>query len=373
MPPETQTDPDLYGILGVDKKASAEEIKKAYRKLARENHPDQNPGDTAAEERFKRISAAHDVLSDADKRKQYDNARRFGGLGGMFTGGQPQGGGPTVDPSLSDLLGNIFGQADGGQRRAGRGPRREKGADLEAQVTVSLRQAVDGAQVPLAVRTSASCTTCGATGARPGTSPTVCPRCQGRGVEAEGQGLFSITQPCGRCGGSGTVIETPCGTCGGAGRVEATRRYRVNLPAGVREGSRVRLAGKGSAGRHGGPAGDLFVIVHVRPDPVFRAAGDHLEVEVPLSITEAVGGAEVEVPTLDGRKRLRVPPATQHGTVQRLRGEGPPRLNGKGRGDLRYRFVIEIPELSDDARGEAIGRIGDLFPAAARAKLFGDD
>ncbi|MGX6448983.1 DnaJ C-terminal domain-containing protein, partial [Patulibacter sp. S7RM1-6] len=264
------------------------------------------------------------------------------------------------------------GRGGGGGARGSR-PTQQRGRDLEADVTLSFRQSIDGAQVPLSVRTTATCDTCSGTGARPGTSPTVCPRCQGRGVESQGQGLFSISQPCSRCHGAGTIIEDPCPTCGGEGAVHTTKRYRVNVPAGVKEGSRVRLAGKGQAGRGGGPPGDLFVITHITPSEVFERRGDDVEVTVPLSIAEAVQGADVEVPIFDGRKKLRVAPGTKHGTVQRLRGEGPPRLNGSGRGDIRYRFVIEVPKPDTDDQREAVDRLADLFPAAGREKLFAEE
>jgi molecular chaperone GrpE (heat shock protein)/curved DNA-binding protein CbpA len=240
---------DLYKVLGVDKKASPEEIKKAYRKLAREYHPDRNPGDAKAEERFKQVSAAYDVLGDADKRKQYDRGSLFGfGTGGA---GRPGGsaGGPGFDPSsFGDILSDLFGRGGGREPRQQRGPRAERGRDLEAEVAISFDQAIDGAQIPLSVPTATGCSTCHGTGAKPGTSPKICPRCQGRGIESQGQGLFSISQPCSRCGGSGTVIDDPCPTCHGEGVVRTTKRYRVNIPAGVRDGSRVRLAGKGEPG-----------------------------------------------------------------------------------------------------------------------------
>jgi molecular chaperone DnaJ len=335
---------DLYKVLGVDKKASQDEIKKAYRKLARKYHPDTNK-DAGAEERFKEISQAHDVLGDPEKRKQYDTARSNPFAGGNPFGGGGAGGGFDTG-GFGDILSDLFGRASG---RGGGGtssqPRPERGRDLEAGVTISFEQAVDGAQVPLSVATSAVCSTCTGTGAKPGTAPKVCPRCQGRGIESQGQGLFSISQPCSRCHGSGAIIEDPCPTCHGAGQQKTVKNYKVNIPAGVREGSRVRLAGKGEAGRNGGPPGDLYVVTHVAPSPIFERKGDNLEVEVPLTIPEAIRGADVEVPTLNGRKKLRVAPGTKHGTVQRLRGEGPQKL-GKGpahRGDLHYKFVIDVP------------------------------
>jgi molecular chaperone DnaJ len=361
---------DLYSVLGVDKKASPEDIKKAYRKLARRYHPDRNPGDARAEERFKEVSAAYDVLGDADKRKQYDRGTLFGGFG---TGAGRAGGAGGFDASsFGDILSDLFGR----NREAGRqprGPRAERGRDLEAEVTITFAQAMDGAQVPLSVPTATTCATCHGTGARPGTTPKICPRCQGRGIESQGQGLFSISQPCSRCGGSGTVIEDPCPTCQGEGAVRTVKRYRVNIPAGVREGSRVRLAGKGEPGRNDGPPGDLYVVTHVEPSPVFQRKGDHLEVEVPLTIPEAIRGAEVEVPTLRGRKRLRVPAGTKHGTVQRLRGEGPPKLDRSARpprGDIHYRFVIDVPASLSREQSEAVENLSKVMNGNPRASLF---
>jgi molecular chaperone DnaJ len=366
MPPK-----DLYAVLGVDRKAPADEIKKAYRKLARQYHPDRNPDDKRAEERFKEISAAYDVLGDAEKRKQYDR----GGLLGSFGAGggaRPGPGGGFEGGSFSDILSNLFGGAGGGAAGGGgrRGPRPERGRDLESDVSIGFEQAIDGAQVPISVPMSTMCTTCTGTGAKPGTTPKVCPRCQGRGVESQGQGLFSISQPCSRCAGSGTIIEDPCPTCAGSGAVRTVKRYRVNIPAGVRDGSRVRLAGKGEPGRHGGPHGDLYVITRVSPSPVFKRKGDNVEVEVPLTIPEAIRGAEVEVPTLHGRKRLRVPPGTKHGTVQRLRGEGPARLGSKGNGDIHYRFVIDVPATLSAEQSEAVDRLSEVMNGDPRARLF---
>ncbi|MFL5846111.1 MAG: molecular chaperone DnaJ [Solirubrobacteraceae bacterium] len=364
---------DLYKVLGVDRKASQEEIKKAYRKLARQYHPDRNPDDASAEEQFKKISAAYDVLGDPDKRKQYDR----GGLGAFFGGGQGGAGAPGFgggfDGGLGDILSNLFGGGGpaGGARTAGRrGPRQERGRDLEADVSISFEQSVAGAQVPLQVPISQMCPTCTGTGAKPGTSPKTCPRCQGRGVESQGQGLFSISQPCSRCQGSGTVIEDPCPTCAGSGATKTVKKYRVNIPAGVRDGSRVRLAGKGEAGRNGGPPGDLYVITRVAPSPVFARKGDNVEVEVPLTIPEAIRGAEVEVPTLEGRKKLRVPGGTKHGTVQRLRGEGPPKLGAKGKGDIHYRFVIDVPDTLTTEQSEAVDKLSEVMNGNPRARLF---
>jgi molecular chaperone DnaJ len=370
------TRPDYYKTLGVDKKAKPDEIKKAYRKLARQYHPDRNPDDKRAEERFKEISQAHDVLGDPEKRKQYDSGS--GAFGGAGPGGPGFGGFGNFDfdaSSMGDILSNLFGGAGGaGGARRGRS-RPQRGSDLETEVRISFDQAISGAQAPLSVPTSGVCATCHGTGAKPGTTPKVCPRCEGRGIETEGQGMFSISQPCSRCGGSGTVIEDPCPTCHGSGAVRTVERFRVNIPAGVKEGSRIRVAGKGEPGLHGGPPGDLYVITHVDPSPVFKRKGEHLEVEVPLTIPEALLGAEVRVPTLDGSKTLRVAPGTSHGALQRLRGEGPPKL-GSGsppsRGDLHYRFVIDVPqELSDEQRA-AVDGLSKVMNGNPRAALFSE-
>jgi molecular chaperone DnaJ len=372
---------DYYKTLGVPEGASQKDITKAYRKLARQNHPDANPGDASAEERFKEIQSAYDIVGDPDKRKQYDRGGIFFGSGGRGGGpagagtGAGQGGFGNFDAGgFGDILSNLFGGGAGkagGGAAGGRRARSERGADLEAEVSISFEQAIDGAQVPLSVAASTRCATCHGTGAKPGTAPKVCPRCQGRGLESQGQGLFSISQPCTRCGGAGTVIEDPCETCNGSGAVRTTKRYRVNIPPGVREGSRVRLAGKGEPGRNGGPSGDLFVITHVQDNPVFKRKGDNIEVEVPLTIPEAIRGAEVEVPTLHGSKRLRVPAGTHHGTVQRLRGEGPPKLGARAaRGDIHYRFVIDVPASLSSEQSEAVEKLSQVMNGNPRAKLF---
>ncbi len=237
-------------------------------------------------------------------------------------------------------------------------------------MSLSFDQSVDGAQVPLQVPMAQTCGTCRGTGAKPGTTPKVCPRCQGRGVESQGQGMFSISTPCSQCSGSGTIIEDPCPTCAGSGATQTVKRYRVTIPAGVREGSRIRLGGKGEPGSGGGPPGDLYVITHVAESPVFRRKGDHVEVEVPLTIPEALRGAEIEVPTLRGRKKLRVPPGTKHGTVQRLRGEGPPTLGSKGRADIHYRFVLDVPDELDREQEKAVEQLSKVMNGNPRARLF---
>ena len=327
------TPSDPYKILGVDKKASQEEIKKAHRKLVRQYHPDHNPGDAKAEERFKEIQAAYDVVGDPDKRKQFDRGGMFGMGGRRRRRWWPV---AAVSPratsaasrtssttsSAARVRSHKPGAGTRGRSGAGpAGPRPERGADLESSVAISFEQAIAGAQIPLSVATTQPCPTCRGTGAKPGTSPKVCPKCQGRGIESQGQGLFSISQPCSRCHGSGAIIEDPCPTCQGAGQQKTVKNYKVNIPAGVREGSRVRLAGKGEAGRNGGPPGDLYVVTHVAPSPIFERKGDNLEVEVPLTIPEAIRGADVEVPTLNGRKKLRCRAGDQarHGSTSARR------------------------------------------------------
>ncbi len=374
------TRPDHYKTLGVDKKASAEEIKKAYRKLARRYHPDRNPDDKQAEERFKEISQAHDVLGDPEKRKQYDSGTGPFAAGGA--GGPGFGGFGNFDfdaSSMGDILSNLFSGGGGGAGARRARSRPQRGGNLETEVRISFDQAISGAQVPLSVPTGGVCSTCHGTGAKPGTTPKVCPRCEGRGIETQGQGMFSISQPCSRCGGSGTVIEDPCSTCGGSGAVRTVKKFRVNIPAGVKEGSRIRVPGKGEAGLRGGPSGDLYVVTHVAPSPVFKRKGDHLEVEVPLTIPEALRGGEVRVPTLEGSKTLRVKPGTHHGTVQRLRGEGPPKLGSRGlgsppttpaRGDIHYRFVIDVPEKLTDEQEAAVEQLSKVMNGDPRAALF---
>ncbi len=369
---------DYYKALGVSNKATPEEIKKAYRKLARRYHPDRNPDDKQAEARFKEISQAHDVLGDPEKRKQYDTGSgpfaAGGGAGGPGSGFGGFGNFDFDGSSMGDILSNLFGGSASG-RRVRTKPRAERGPDLEAQVSITFDQAISGAQVPLQVPMHATCTTCRGTGAKPGTTPSVCPRCEGRGIETQGQGMFSISQPCSRCGGAGTVIEDPCPTCHGSGAVRTVKRLRVNIPAGVRDGSRIRLAGKGEPGRNGGPPGDLYLITHVAPSQLFTRKGDNLEVEVPLSIPEALRGAEVQVPTLNGTKTLRVRPGTAHGTVQRLRGEGPPKPGSPGgagaeKGDIHYRFVIDVPEKLSEEQQQAVEELSKAMGENPRAGLF---
>ena len=356
---------DLYKVLGVSKKASDEEIKKAYRKLARKYHPDRNPDDAAAEEKFKEVQGAYDTLSDPEKRKEYDQGGMFAGFGGgpggpgagPFAGGFPGGGGG--GPDFGDILSGIFGRGGGGGRAQAE---RQRGRDLETELSLSFDQAVNGAQVSVSVPKAERCPTCHGSGAKPGTAPVTCPRCEGRGIDAESQGFFSISQPCPQCGGAGQIIEDPCSTCGGSGLTRQSKRYKVNIPAGVKDGARIRLAGKGEAGPRGGPSGDLYVVTRVASSPVFkRLDGGNLEVTVPITITEALRGATIEVPTLEGTKKIKVAPGTKHGTIQRLRGEGAPKPRGKGRGDVRYRLEIELPKELSEEQLKAVDELAEAL------------
>jgi molecular chaperone DnaJ len=366
---------DLYKVLGVSKKASDEEIKKAYRKLARKYHPDRNQGDAAAEEKFKQVQGAYDTLADPQKREQYDAGGMFagfgggpGGPGGRPFGGAPGGAGGFGGADFGDILSNIFGRGGGGRAQ----PQQQRGNDLETELSLSFDQAVRGAQVSVTVPKAERCATCHGSGAKPGTAPVTCPRCEGRGIDAQSQGFFSISQPCPQCGGAGQIVEDPCPSCGGSGLTRQTKRYKVKIPAGVRDGARIRLAGKGEAGPRGGPPGDLYVITRVQPSPVFRRLdGGNLEVTVPITIAEALRGATIEVPTLDGTKRIKVPAGTRHGTIQRLRGEGPPKPRGSGRGDIRYRLEIEVPdELSEEQRKIVDELAESMNGADPRAELL---
>jgi molecular chaperone DnaJ len=335
---------DLYEVLGVSKSASADEIKKAYRKLARKYHPDTNPGDAEAEERFKEIQAAYDVLSDPEKRKQYDQvgSRIFSGAGGR--GGNFQWSGNIGDlGDLSDLFGGLFGRMGGGAASARQRPRGQRGADVGVTVNLSFEDSLEGLTTKIPVELETACSTCGGSGAEPGTSPTICPECRGRGVTAEDEGFFAFSRPCPRCGGNGTVIEKPCRTCKGSGRQRRTKRYTVKIPAGVKDGTQIRLKGKGEAGIGGGPPGDLIVTTRVARSPIFERRGSDLLVNVPVSYATAALGGEVEVPTPAGPVSLKVPGGTESGKLFRIRGRGAPKLNGGGQGDVLARVKIAVP------------------------------
>ena len=341
---------DFYKVLGVKKDASQDEIKKSYRKLARDNHPDSNPGNKAAEERFKEISEAYAVLSSKDKRKEYDEQRS---MFGQFRGGQPGGGfrppgGAQADFDMSDLFGGLFGGGRTRQRR----PQARKGDDLETEATITFEQAVDGATLPLRLTSDEPCPTCHGTGAKPGTTPKVCTKCQGSGMQTGAAGgVFAMTEPCDLCRGRGLLVEHPCETCRGSGRAPSSRTLQVKVPAGVKDGQRIRIKGKGGKGDAGGAAGDLFLLVHVEPHKLFGRKGDHLTITVPVAFDEAALGAEIQVPTLHGAPvRIRIPAGTPTGRTFRASGKGAVRKSG-GKGDLLVTVEVQVPaELTDEAR-----------------------
>jgi len=367
---------DYYKALGVAKDASQADIKKAYRKLARKYHPDANTADAKAEERFKEVSEAYDVISDASKRKEYDEARTLfgaggfrvpsgpgrgaGGAGGNATfdlndllgqmGQRGGGGGTGGGGGLGDLLGGLFGGGGRGGGRSAQVPR--KGTDLEAELTLGFADSVEGVTSPLRLTMPAPCTTCMGTGAKPGTTPRVCPECSGTGHVSRGAGGgFAFDEPCRECRGQGLIIDDPCPTCAGTGRSFSERSLTVRIPPGVRDGQRIRIKGKGGAGERGGPAGDLAVTVHVGRHPIFGRTGDNLTVTVPVTFPEAALGATIPVPTLNGTPvSFKVPPGTPGGRTMRVRGKGVPRKDGT-RGDLLVTLEVAVPQkLSGKAK-----------------------
>lgn len=350
---------DFYKILGVGKDASADEIKKTYRKLARELHPDKNPDDKKAEERFKEVSEAYDVLSDPDKRKEYDEARAMYGSGGFGRGGYGRApGGPAGGTfNMQDLFGEDdtgFGDFLGGIFNRGRGPRvaqPRRGQDLESELTLSFNDALDGVTVPLRLSSDGPCTSCNGTGAKSGTVPRVCPNCDGSGQVARNAGGFAFAEPCTACSGRGLVVDDPCTSCRGSGRGKSTRTVQARIPAGVKDGSRIRLKGKGAPGERGGPNGDLFVLVHVTPHAVFARKGDNIQVTVPVTFTEAALGAEINVPLpRGGTVKVKVPAGTANGRTLRVKGKGIRRKDGTN-GDVLVTIEVAVPQkLSAEAR-----------------------
>ena len=368
---------DFYAVLGVSKNASADEIKRAYRRLARELHPDRNPGNKEAEERFKAVSEAYDVLSDDRKRREYDEMRSLFGQGAFRRSARAEGmpfdlgeffgpGGYETHfsgPGFADLFGTIFG---GGTRTARRGPVR--GRDVEAEVTLDFADAVHGTTLPITLRAPGVCDTCHGSGARPGTRPRTCPTCRGSGLVTLNQGAFSFTEPCRDCQGVGTVVDQKCPECLGTGGVTKTRTLNVRIPPGVSDGQRIRLAGRGEPGERGGPPGDLHLLVRVRPDKLFGREGDDLTLTVPISFTEAVFGTDLRVPTLDGAVTLRVPPGTPSGRVLRVRNRGVLRRDG-GLGDLLVTIEVDVPkDLSPEAR-KALEEYAQYAPRPPRAAI----
>ncbi len=362
MSPADWVSKDFYKVLGVKKDASPDEIKKAYRKLARANHPDSHPGDAGAEERFKSISEAYAVLSDADKRKEYDEQRSLFGSGAFRPPRPGQGGGHydfgdifsgSDGGSFSDLFGGLFG---GGRARTT--PRR--GQDVETETTLSFEQALAGTTVSMRLSSEAACPACSGTGARAGTVPRVCPNCQGSGMQTTSQGgVFAMTEPCRECLGRGLVVDDPCPVCHGSGRGMSDRVIQARIPAGVKDGQRIRLRGKGGPGERGGPDGDLYVVVHVRSHALFGRKGDNLTLTVPVRFDEAALGATISVPTLEGGSvSLKVPAGTPNGRTFRVKGRGATGRNGI-RGDLLVTVEVETPTTLDEASRAAVEAFRD--------------
>lgn len=361
---------DYYGILGVPKGASQDDMKKAFRKLARKYHPDAG----GTEERFKDINEAYEVLSDPEKRKAYDQFGQYFGGAGAAAGGpfRPGSGGAQGQWQNVDFedLGDIFSMFTGGLggRQAG-GKRPRRGSDVQYDVTLTFEDALNGLSTKVDVQAEESCESCGGTGAKPGTSPVSCPACGGSGYISQGQGPFGISRPCPRCAATGKIIEDPCGTCRGRGSSVRIKPVAVNIPAGATDGGKLRFKGKGEPGTGGGPAGDLYVVTHVKPHVYFRREGADILLDLPLTLTEAVLGTEVSVPTPDGRVRLRVPEGTSDGKVFRVGGRGAPKLKGGGRGDLKVRARISVPKGLSSEQKELMRRFASSRKEDVREHL----
>ena len=364
---------DYYKSLGVPKDAKPAEIKKAYRKLARQFHPDANKGDSVAEERFKEVSEAYDVLSDDERRKEYDEARTLFGAGGFGRRGAPAGAGGPGGGGFAFDLGDLFGQPGGqgagglgdvlgglfGGRAGGRTTAPRRGADMESEVTLAFSDAVDGVTVPLRMSSEKPCPSCHGTGGRNGALPTQCPICLGTGQTTRNQGGFAFAEPCRECRGRGLVVEDPCPTCHGSGRALGTRTLNVRIPAGVRDGQHIRLKGKGAPGERGGPPGDLIVTVHVQPHRLFGRKGDNLTLSLPVTFPEAALGAEIKVPTLGGTPvTLRLPAGTTNGRTFRVKGRGVTRKDGT-KGDLLVTVDVVVPAKLDGAGRQAVEALRD--------------
>ena len=351
---------DYYEVLGVARTASEQEIKSAYRKLALTYHPDRNPGDKAAEDKFKEAAEAYAVLADGDKRHMYD---RFGhaGLGGAATSGFD----PNVFTGFEDILGglgDIFGFSDvfgGGGRRRG-GPRR--GADLRYDLEISFVESAKDFETSIQIPRQETCDTCGGNGAAAGTSPTTCPQCHGRGQLQYQQGFFTVARTCGQCRGTGSIIAKPCPTCRGAGRLQKDRKLTVRIPAGIATGQKLRISGEGEAGVAGGPRGDLYVVIQVQEHPFFQREGNDLYCEVPLNFPTVALGGDIRVPTLDGEEPFTVPPGTETGTTFRIRGKGMPDVAGRGRGDLRVTVKVRTPKKMNKEQRKLLEQLAASLP-----------
>ena len=349
---------DYYEVLGLGRDADEGDLKKAYRRLAMKYHPDRNPDDPGAEEKFKEASEAYEILTDGEKRQAYD---QFGHAG---VDPNQQGGGFGFEGNVGDIFGDVFGDIFGGRGRGGSGVGR--GSDLRYNLNMSLEQAVNGDTIEIRIPVLAGCEECDGSGAAPGTSPQTCPDCQGAGQIRVAQGFFSLQQTCPRCRGQGRVVTDPCRSCGGAGRTEKRKTLSVKVPAGVDTGDRIRLTGEGEAGVNGGPPGDLYVQVEVNDHAIFERDGRHLYCEVPISFVDAALGGELEVPTLDGRVKLKIPAETQTGKVFRLRGKGVTQVRGGGVGDLLCKVVLETPIKLTDKQKQSLREFKDSLGGSDR-------
>jgi molecular chaperone DnaJ len=351
---------DLYEILGVSKNASEDELKKAYRRLAMKYHPDRNPDDASAEAKFKEAKEAYEILTDAQKRAAYDQFGHAAFEGGMGSGGGGSAGGyGGVSDIFGDVFGDIFsgGRGQGGGGRAG--SRAYRGSDLQYNLEISLEEAVAGTSVTIRIPSSEPCAACDGTGAKKGSKPKTCPTCHGAGAVRIQQGIFAVQQTCPTCQGRGEIIEDPCPVCHGQGRVKTQKSLSVKIPAGVDTGDRIRLSGEGEPGGHGGPAGDLFVVVHVKPHPIFTRQDADLFCEVPISFATAALGGEVDVPTLSGRARLKIPAETQSGKPFRLRGKGVAPVRGGTTGDLICKVNLETPVSLSETQKDLLRRFDE--------------
>lgn len=353
---------DYYEVLGVSKDASERDIKKAYKRLAMKCHPDRNPGDEEAAEQFKELSEAYEVLSDDQKKQAYD---QYGHA--AFDQSRGGGGAGFGGADFSDIFGDVFGDIFGG-RRGGGGPRAQRGSDLRYNMELSLEDAVRGKSVEIKVPTLAECEPCDGTGAKPGSKPTNCPTCHGSGQVQMRQGFFAVQQTCPTCSGRGKIISDPCSSCSGQGRIQKTKTLSVKIPAGVDTGDRIRLSGEGEAGEMGAPAGDLYVQVHVKEHPIFERDANNLYCEVPMSFTTAALGGELEVPTLDGKVKLKIPAETQTGRMFRLRGKGVKSVRGGQVGDLLCKAVIETPVKLSDKQKDLLRQLDDSMGGEASSK-----
>ena len=367
---------DYYKVLGVDEKASQKDVTKAYRKLARDTHPDRNPG---SEDRFKEVSAAYDVIGDPAKRKEYDEVRKLGPVGAGFGGPRTRGGGGggfngsfRVEDlgDLGDLFGGLFGDRSRTRTGPSRGAGPQRGQDLEAELHLSFADAVHGVTTAVNITSEAPCATCQGSGARPGTTPVPCPVCAGRGVLDENQGLFSFSAPCTRCAGRGVVVESPCPTCNGSGVQTRQREVKVRIPAGVDDGQRIRLKGRGKPGRNGGPPGDLYVVVRTAPHPVFGRSGRDLTLTLPVTYPEAALGADITVPTLDGDPvTVRLPAGTRSGRTLRVKGRGVPSSSGRPPGDLLVTVEVAVPSKLSAAERKAVEQLAAATTESPRSHL----